>query len=409
MWLMLIAPLMAADATGYAEVRAAYVGDVDGTPWQVVERLRPSLSADLAENWSIEVTVEAIGLHGRWEPDVAFDLVNEQIGSVLASANCPFERPDSRITGAGDILSVERLFLDYYGEKVDLRVGRQALNWGSAQMLNPTDLFAEVLVAEPWRERQGVNAARMNWAWENGGQFTAVAAVNDTLDQGRFGIRPTWNVMETDISPVASMDTELDSFVGLDLRGQKGVGWWVEGGAHLQEGEALPEVSVGLDYSLLVRQGLLFGLQYTYDGTGIADPLDYSLAARGTILVPLPSCDAAAETFSMPEDVEPRFTIGQHYGMAWTRLAWDENWTLQASALMNLQDRSTFVLPSLGWTPGDRLSLNLGAQLLLGEGEFSPGVHVSRVDFGEGPSKFTLDFDGLIPNWSVFSYVRFAL
>lgn len=409
MMFLFIAPLMAADVTGYSELRGSWSEGVSGTPWQLVERVRPTLSADLSPQWSVEITAEAIGVHGRWEPDVAFDLVNEQIGSVLASAECPFERPAARVSSASDYLSVERLFLDYYGEKVDVRVGRQALNWGSAQMLNPTDLFAEVLVAEPWRERGGVNAARVNWSINGDSQLTAVAAISDTLDQGRFGLRPTWNLMETDVSPIASFNTTGTGFVGLDLRGENGVGWWVEGGAHWKDSEAIPEVSAGLDYSFLLRQGLLLGLQYTYDGTGIADPFDYTLAARGTTLVPVPGCDAAAENFSIPDDAEPRFTIGQHYGLAWTRLAWDENWTFQASALMNLQDQSTFFLPSLGWTPGDRLSLNLGAQMLLGEGEFSPTVYMKNVDFGEGNSKASVDFDGLIPDWSLYSFIRFAL
>ena len=409
MLLYMIGILSAAEPTGYAEVRASYTLGVDGTPWQVVERVRPSATADLSTNWSLQMTVEAIGAQGRYEPDVAFDLVEEQIGSILESANCPFEKPESRVSSVEDILSVERLFLDYFGESVDVRVGRQALNWGSAQMLNPTDLFAEVLVAEPWRERQGVNAARVNWAWKNGGQFTGVAALDDDFDEGRLGARATWNLLETDVSPVASFTTEMEGFVGLDLRGQKGVGWWIEGGTHLSDEAILPEVSVGLDYSFMLRDGLLLGLQYTYDGTGIADPFDYTLAARGSMLVPVPGCDSAEEAFSLPEDVEPRFTIGQHYGLAWTRLAWDDQWTLQASALVNLQDRSAFLLPSLEWTPGDRWSLNAGAQVLMGEGEFSPGPYVSEPTFGEGASAYQIDFDGVIPEWSVFSYARFAL
>ena len=409
MLFLAIGVLSAAEPSGYGELRASYSQGVDGTPWQVIERFRPTVEADLSSNWSIKLTAEAIGGHGRYEPDVAFDLVDEQIGSVLESASCPFEKPDARFSGVEDILSVERLYLDYYGGRVDVRNGRQALHWGPAQVLNPTDLFAEVLVAEPWRERRGVNAARLNWAWQNGGQLTAVAAVSDELDEGRLGARATWNLLETDISPVASVTTDADAFLGVDLRGQRGVGWWFEGGTHLTGGEVLPELSVGMDYSFLVRDGLMVGLQYTYDGTGLADPLDYSLAARGSVLVPVPGCDAAAETFSLPEDTEPRFTIGQHYALAWTRLAWDDQWTLQASALMNLQDQSTFVLPTVGWTPGGRWSVNAGGQLLLGEGEFAPGVYTSRVDFGEGASAVTIDFDGVIPDWTVFSYVRFAL
>jgi len=409
MWILFLATLNAAETEGYAEIRASYVGGVEGTPWQVVERFRPTLSSEIGKKWALEATVEVIGAHGRWEPDVAFDLVDEQIGSVLESASCPFEKPARRIEGIDDVLGVERFFVDYFGEKVDVRVGRQALNWGSAQMLNPTDLFSEVLVAEPWRERKGVNAARLNWAWKNGGQLTAVAAVNDRLDEGRFGVKPMWSVAETDIAPVLSVTTEGTPFMGLDLRGQQTVGWWLEGGAGLSEDEWLPELSVGMDYSFVLRDGLIFGLQYTYDGTGIADPFDYTLAARGTVLVPIPSCDAAKESFSVPENAEPRFTIGQHYALAWTNLAWDENWSFQASALMNLQDRSSLVIPTLSWLPGDRLSLHAGAQLLLGEGEFSPSVYVSRVDFGEGQGNLTVDFDGVIPSWAAFSYLRFAL
>ena len=68
---------------------------------------------------------------------------------------------------------------------------------------------------------------------------------------------------------------------------------------------------------------------------------------------------------------------------------------------MNLQDRSRFFAKS-GLTPGERVSVNAGAQWLLGEGEFAPGVQVTRVDFGEGASTVTLDFEGLVPAGASF-------
>ena len=78
MLFLAIGVLSAAEPSGYGELRASYSQGVDGTPWQVIERFRPTVEADLSSNWSIKLTAEAIGGHGRYEPDVAFDLVDEQ-------------------------------------------------------------------------------------------------------------------------------------------------------------------------------------------------------------------------------------------------------------------------------------------------------------------------------------------
>ena len=108
-------------------------------------------------------------------------------------------------------------------------------------------------MAEPWRERRGVNAARMNWAWSNGGQLTAVAAVDDALENATLGLRPTWNLWQTDLSPVLSLSTESNVFWGRTCVG-KGDGWWLEGGGFLGEAGWNTRLSVGLDYSFLLRE-----------------------------------------------------------------------------------------------------------------------------------------------------------
>ena len=68
MWILFLATLNAAETEGYAEIRASYVGGVEGTPWQIVERFRPTLSSEMGKKWALEATVEVIGAHGRWEP-----------------------------------------------------------------------------------------------------------------------------------------------------------------------------------------------------------------------------------------------------------------------------------------------------------------------------------------------------
>ena len=406
---LFIASSFASEITGYSEFRASYSADVDGTPWSVVERFRPTLEAELNDRMSLSVTVEANMSHGRWDAYEAWALVDYEIGSILDNAGCGFPEPKDRYSSIDDILGVERLFLDIYTDIADIRVGRQALNWGSAQMLNPTDLFAEVLVAEPWKERSGVNAVRANVSLGEV-QVAAVAAIDDSLSTAQFGLRPTINIMQTDVSPVASIDSEGENFVGLDLRGQMGVGWWLEGGSALGADEGLlPKVSVGADYSFDILQGLMFGAQYTYDATGVEDPRYYQLSDRGVSMVPVPDCDAAAEMFANVEGGDPRFTIGQHYGLGWARLTINDEWGFTATGLTNLQDYSTLLIPNLAWTPGGNWSVNAGAQLLLGEGEFSPTVHMTNVTFGEGASGATVDFDGVIPTWSAFVWARYSI
>ena len=163
MWILFLTSAWGADVSGYAEMQGRWVSGVEGTPWQATQRFRPSLEAEAASWVRLHVTVEATYWEGRDEALEAYALVEEEVGTVLETSGCPLTEPESGIHDIDEVLGVERLYADFYTSFADIRVGRQALNWGSALGLNPTDLFAEVLVAEPWRERRGVNAIRANF------------------------------------------------------------------------------------------------------------------------------------------------------------------------------------------------------------------------------------------------------
>ena len=408
MWILFLTSAWGADVSGYAEMQGRWVFGVEGTPWQATQRFRPGLEAEPAAWVRLYVTVEASYWEGRDEALEAYAIVEEEVGTVLETSGCPLTEPESGIHDIDEVLGVERLYADFYTSFADIRVGRQALNWGSALGLNPTDLFAEVLVAEPWRERRGVNAIRANFPVGDRHQVVAVVAIDDDFREGRIGLRPTVNFLETDFSLVASADTEGEIFTGLDLKGQLGVGWWLEGGVVLEE-VLEPVVSVGLDYSFALLDGLQLALQYSYDATGVEDPFFYQLSDRGQLLLPLPECEGIEELQALTEDREQRFTIGQHYGMGVGRLSLNESWQVSATMLTNLEDQSTLAIPGLTWSPGDRWTVDGGAQLLLGEGEFSPTDQMTTVSFGEGLSAVDLDLGGLVPEWVAYVYARYAL
>lgn len=134
---LLATPAAAQEVAGFAELRGAAYAAVHGTPVALIERIRPDFSAEFAEGIVLSVTPELLLAQGRSLPDE----IAARLGVERARANEVL-----RIDGVSDYLSVERLYLDVYGERLDLRLGRQAINWGSAFVVNPTDPFPEVLL-----------------------------------------------------------------------------------------------------------------------------------------------------------------------------------------------------------------------------------------------------------------------
>lgn len=392
---------LAQDLSGFAEVRGQYSGGLEGTPWQAAQLFRPTFEVQPTERIRIAVTPQLELVEGRYNLKEGYQLVDEQLGSMIDAADCSLDAPD-RYVSTDDVLSVERLYVDLYLPHVDVRVGRQALNWGSALFINPTDLFAEVLFTEPWRQRAGVDAIRATVPIGERHQVVGVAALTNDLEQGRFGLKGTFNALETDFSALGAVTTDGDAYAGIDLRGQLVLGWWLEGRTSIQE--PAPILSVGVDYSFDVLDQLYVAAQYSYDGTGLEDPALYSYQARG-LAVAVPDCLSDQLDQQGVSQATPRFTLGRHYALLTTRLAAFDNWSGSATAIMNLQDQSTLLIPTLTWAPGAAFTLNGGAQLPIGEGELSPGPTLTTVPMG--PTE--LDVSGLVPDWTTFLYVRYAL
>ena len=402
MWLSLaLAGAGDGDLSGYVEGRMAYQHDVDGVPWQSVERLRPTLEVEPHDRVRVVVTPQLAMVQGRYELDEAMTLLQEQAGSFLALGGCDLSVPD-RITSVHDVMTLERAYVDVYTPRADIRVGRQALNWGSAMFINPTDLFAQNLVAQPWQERQGVNALRVTVPFA-AHQVVAVAALDDDLDSGRFAVKPTFNMLGTDVAVVAAWNTDDDlPVVGWDLRGTLGVGWWVEGRTPLDE--RAPIVSAGLDYSFPVLDRLYIAAQYTYDGTGVA-PDEYSFGGGAAVGTDSLECDAidGVEAEEPTTSAAGGFTQGRHYALGSVQLGY-ETVSGGVTALVNAEDGSAMLLPTVGWAPGSAWSLNALVSVPLGSGELSPGPELTSIN-----EPLALDFSGFVPAWTVTAYVRYSL
>ena len=316
-------------------------------------RLRPDFTAELTERLALSATLEVGLTQGRsLQREVERAVTASPLGPLLEEAQCVWPQEGNRtlsISSAGDYLSVDRLYLDAYLPWADVRVGRQAINWGSAFVVNPTDPFPEVLLLDPWRPRAGVNAVRATVPVGESLQIQAVVGSNDDSTAVRTAGRASLTVGVTDLSWVGAWRQETgDGIIGADVRGTLGVGFWLEAALHL-DSQSFEEIAVGVDYSFPVLERLLVILQYYRNGNGASELSGAQTASNLTGAVQLPDCDL----FALPLDNDraddrfaPRFQ-GRDYGMLSVQLG----------------------IIHLARTPGDRRAMAQRALRAVGLGE----------------------------------------
>ncbi len=414
----LAAPAGAAVETpGFAEVRAAAAPGASGRLWQLVERVRPTFSSELTPRLKLVATVEAGLVQGRDPADeVERTLRASELGPLLEMAMCRWPQHANgplHIDNAHDYLDVDRLYLDLYAGVLDLRLGRQALNWGSAQFFNPTDPFPEVLLAEPWRPRRGVNAARVNLPLGESRDLSAVLAVDDALHRVRAAARGRQRWAGTDIALSGAWRGDSDTgLAGLDLRGTLGVGWWFEGAYLLGPGHHA-EVATGIDYSWPVLERLLVFAQYYRNGAGQTGPPPpmRAPALRGAA----PQCGGGLLPVFAPPPPDPfaPFTSGRDYLLLGGALAVSAEVNATFGFLQNLNDGSAVAIPTATWALRDWLELAASAQVPLavwGHGEFKPRPEDLQLSLPlPGGTVAAVDLSGLVPAavvtvWSRVSY-----
>lgn len=415
-------PAAGASVGGFAEVRFAATPGVEGTWWQAVERVRPRFEAKLADRVALYTEVEFALAQGR-NPSLELQRLLEEsdFGPLLEAAGVewPTKRNEFlQIDDVGDVFTVERLYLDVYLPGIDLRIGRQALFWGSALMLNPTDPFPQLLVAEPWRPRQGTNAIRAIVPLGKH-DFTGVIATSDTFDAiraaGRLRLRLGW----TDLAVVAAFrGDDTDGLLGVDLRGTLGVGWWVEAALHVDR-TVSEMIAVGVDYSFPVFDSLVIAAQYYRNGRGTKEPAS-SGGSLGNAFTNLDLPETLATAFAADptetdDDAEPDvfapLLSGRDYVLVSVSAAFAPEVNLSLFALQNVGDGTGFFVPTVNVVPTGWLSLSLSAQIpyrMWGDGgEFKPDPDSLVLSRDLGPlGVYEADVSDLVPPATVTFWTR---
>jgi len=414
--LALLMPASAQSVSGFVETRGGVYLGVDGTPVIAVQRFRPRFEAPLSDRVALVTTVEATLTEGRnLQGELERTIADSDLQPLFDLAGCRWPArppPPFRLEDTGQMFFVDRLYLDAYLPAADIRVGRQAVQWGSAVLFNPTDPLPQVLFAEPWRPRKGQNAIRTTIPIDDH-QVQLFVGTDDRLKQLRASTRATLNIAGADLSAVGAYRSDDDSgLVGLDIKGTAGVGYWFEGALHLGP-QVAEEFAVGIDYSFPIFDLFLIGAQYYRNGRGSPQAPGLFDSGIASDLHP-PNCENIDLDDSFPTQ-EPNpfapFALGRDYLMLTLYAQFTPELELTMGAVQNLGDGTGVVVPTLTGAPLGWLELSASAQLpyrAFGEGgEFKPSAQAQTLEVElPGVDPIQADLSGIVPDGAVWVWSR---
>ena len=247
-------------------------------------RLRLKLEATLPENLELAVAYD-LAPRAYIDGNKSSNLFSPGFGLLSQIYRVDDLNPEIWEEESGDygiLHNLDRLQLTLRLPRADLIVGRQAISWGSARAINPTDILAPFAYGEiDVEDRLGVDAVRLRAPLGLMGELDGGMAFGPDLaaDNSAWFLRARYFILHTDFFGIIS-GFRGNTLLGFDLtRALSGFGSWLEAGYVVVEDDTTVgehnywRVSLGADYSL--RDGTYLFAEYHYSEAGVTDPADY--------------------------------------------------------------------------------------------------------------------------------------
>jgi hypothetical protein len=278
--------------------------------------------------------------------------------------------------------NLDRFFLTFRSSLADLYVGRQAIAWGSARVINPTDVVAPFTFDElDKEERIGVDALRLRIPINSLSEFDAGYIVGEAakFENSAFFTRLKLYQLQSDLS-ILLLGFRQNLLVGFDLaRSIGGAGTWLETAYvfadGLKEGKMdSPQnyfrASAGFDYSFSDNSYAF--LEYHFNGAGQMRAKDY---LRN--LTKIAYQEGAVYLF------------GKHYLIPGYTYQFTPLISGLFQSLINLTDPSLYLAFSVDYNVAQNVYLMLGTFIGLGE---SPSGFTFQSEFGGYPDTYFTSF-----------------
>ena len=284
---------------------------------------------------------------------------------------------EDSIGSVGIYHNLDRAFLQYSADFADISIGRDAIAWGSARIVNPTDVVAPFTYDQlDTEDRIGVDAVRVRIPIGVLGEFDVGYIFGEGFDfeKSAYFLRSQLNTLETDVS-ILLMGFQRHLLAGLDVaRGTGGAGFWFETAFVFVEpfGQGTDatnylRASTGFDYSFGEKT---YGfIEYHFNGAGAKTPENY-----------LANLDKPAYTRGGV------YLMGTHYLAPGLSFQVTPLISFGGQMLFNLSDSSVWIGPQLEYNIAEDIYLSAGGLISVGERLKDGETLEFRSEFGSYPN-----------------------
>ncbi len=353
----------------------------------VVNRLRINLSHAPTDSLSYDL---AYDFTPRVQDPLLFSQSPIAVGIAssryrVADFGSPiYPRTDEPVGSVGIYHNLDRAAVQFSTDFADFSIGRDAIAWGSARIINPTDIIAPYTYDQlDTEDRVGVDTIRVRIPIGVMGEVDTGYIFGDTFnfDKSAVFLRTQLNAVETDFS-ILLLEFQRDLLVGFDIaRGIGGAGFWLETAYVFTEpfnGNAdtlnnYLRTSIGFDYSF---GGETYAfIEYHFNGAGTQNPenfltnLEKSAYTRGGV-----------------------YLLGVHYLAPGVTHQLTPLISLSGQMLFNLSDPSTWIAPQIAYNVAEDIHLAVGGFISLGKRPKNGDSTQLQSEFGSYPNLFFSSF-----------------
>lgn len=353
----------------------------------VVNRLRINLSHAPTASLSYDV---AYDFTPRIQDPLLFSQSPIAVGIAssryrVADLDSPiYPRTDEPVGSVGIYHNLDRAAVQFSTDFADFSIGRDAIAWGSARIINPTDIIAPYTYDQlDTEDRVGVDTIRVRIPIGVMGEVDTgyIFGNKFKFDKSAVFLRTQLNAAETDFS-ILLLEFQRDLLVGFDIaRGIGGAGFWLETAYVFTEPfngntntlNNYLRTSIGFDYSF---GGETYAfIEYHFNGAGTQNPenlltnLEKPAYTRGGV-----------------------YLLGVHYLAPGVTHQLTPLISFSGQMLFNLSDPSTWIAPQLAYNVAEDIHLSVGGFISLGKRPKNGDSPQLQSEFGSYPNLFFSSF-----------------
>ena len=275
------------------------------------------------------------------------------------------------------IITLDRASVQFSTDFADFSIGRDAIAWGSARIINPTDIIAPYTFDQlDTEDRVGVDVFRVRIPIGVMGEIDTGYIFGDkfNFDKSAVFLRTQLNAVETDFS-ILLLEFQRDLLVGFDIaRGIGGAGFWLETAyvfaTPFDDGRDVSDnylrTSIGLDYSF-GGETYTF-IEYHFNGAGEQNPKDF-----------LTNLEQPAYTRGGV------YLLGTHYLAPGVTRQLTPLISVSGQMMFNLSDPSTWIAPQITYNVAEDIHLSLGGFISIGKRPKNGDSPQLQSEFGSYP------------------------